>query len=393
MDDPPLSLTLVPQGSADQFKVLIAGGGVAGLETALALRYMAGDAVAVTMLAPEPDFVYRPMTVREPFGFSRARRYPLDEIAQDLGIELVPDGVKALDAPSRTVTTEGGDEHSYEALVLGLGARKITRFEHVITIDDRRLDDQLHGLIQDVEGGYIRSLAFVAPFPMPWPLPLYELALMVSRRAYDMNIDISITLLTPEEAPLAAFGTGISRGMENLLIEHAILAIPSAHCEVPTPGRVEMMPGNQAVQVDRIIALPQLAGPTVEGVPKTEPHGFIPTDEHCRVRGLEHVWAAGDATDFPVKMGGIAAQQADVAAGEITGLAGIDVPRPVFEPEVHAVLLGARSPLYLSAHLTGGHGTTSQLSETPSWSPATKIAAKYLGPYLETRDRLAGTPR
>ena len=55
-------------------RVLIAGGGVAALEAAFALRELAGDRVAMTMLAPARDFVYRPMSVGEPFSSGRAAR-------------------------------------------------------------------------------------------------------------------------------------------------------------------------------------------------------------------------------------------------------------------------------------------------------------------------------
>src|SRR5205823_6382506 len=75
-----------PQSS---FNVVIAGGGVAALEGALALRDLAGDRVSTTLLAPEPEFVYRPMRVREPFAYSEAQRYSLEEIARDIGVELV----------------------------------------------------------------------------------------------------------------------------------------------------------------------------------------------------------------------------------------------------------------------------------------------------------------
>ena len=78
----------------------------------------------------------------------------------------------------------------------------------MLTIDDRHLDSILHGLIQDVEDGYVKRLAFVVPAPMAWPLPIYELAMMTSQRAYDMNVEVAITILTPEDAPLAAFGQG-----------------------------------------------------------------------------------------------------------------------------------------------------------------------------------------
>ena len=372
--------------NSERFRALIVGGGVAGLEAALALRDLAGDRVQTALLSPDPDFVYRPMTVREPFGFSPANRYSLQDITSDIGAELVRGSFKWLEPEGRAVHTEGGASLAYDALLLALGATIHARFEHALTIDDRRLDEQLHGLIQDVEEGYVRRLVFVAPSPMPWPMPMYELALMTAQRAYDMNIEMSITIATPEEAPLAAFGTPVSEAIGELLETRGILTLTSAHCEVPEAGRVEIRPGERSLHADRVVALPQLLGPSTPGVPKEPAAGFIPVDEYCQVRGLDRVYAAGDATDFPIKLGGIAAQQADIAAAGIAALAGVDVRPAPFEPEVRAVLLGAPKPLYLSAQLTGGHGSSSELSDTPTWSPPAKIAAKYLGPYLEKRD-------
>jgi sulfide:quinone oxidoreductase len=107
------------------------------------------------------------------------------------------------------------------------------------------------------------------------------------------------------------------------------------------------------------------------------------------VRGLERVYAAGDGTDFPVKHGGVAAQQADVAAEAIAALAGEPVDPSKFHPEIQGILLGGDTPLYMSAHITGGHGSSSAVSDVPPWSPPTKIAARRLAPYLESRDRTA----
>lgn len=371
------------------FRVLIVGGGVAGLEAALALRELAGDRLAITLLAPAAEFVYRPMRVREPFGYSEARHYALDEICRDIGIDLVKDAFKRLDPDGRTVHTEAGAKLEYDALVLAPGATVRPRFRHAVTLDDGQLDEQLHGLIQDVEGGYVHKLAFISPTPMPWPLPLYELALMTARRAYDMNIDMSVTLATPEDAPLALFGPEVSSAVERLLVANGILFIPSAHCETPAPGQVAINPGSRRLHVDRVIALPELFGPSVPGVPMTAQHGFIPIDPHCKVAGLERVYAAGDATDFAVKHGGIASQQADTAAEAIAALAGAPIDPKPFHPVVHGILLGGDKPLYLTAHITGGHGSSSEVTETATWPSGTKIAAKYLAPYLESRDRAA----
>jgi sulfide:quinone oxidoreductase len=142
---------------------------------------------------------------------------------------------------------------------------------------------------------------------------------------------------------------------------------------------------------DRVLALPELFGPSTPGVPKGSEGGFIEVTSHCRVRGLDRVYAAGDATDFPVKHGGVAAQQADAAAEAIAALAGAAVEPQPFHPVIHGILLSLQKPLYLSAHLTGGHGSSSQISDTPTSDHPAKISAKYLAPYLEERDRVAGS--
>jgi sulfide:quinone oxidoreductase len=137
--------------------------------------------------------------------------------------------------------------------------------------------------------------------------------------------------------------------------------------------------------------MPQLFGPSHPGVPGGAIGGFIPVDEHCAVRGLEHVFAAGDATDFPVKHGSIAAQQADAAAQAIAALAGAPVTPTRFDPVIEAVLIGGAAPLYLRARVTGGRGVTLHAGEEPGAGTVTKISARHLAPYLESRDALART--
>jgi sulfide:quinone oxidoreductase len=378
--------------SDDRLSVLIAGGGVAAIEAGLALQDRAGERVRMMFVAPSPEFIYRPMVVREPFGFSAAQRYPLDEIVRDLGAELVTDRFDRVEPDLRIIHTEAGGALPYDALLLAMGARMRPRFEHAITLDDRQLDDQLHGLIQDVEGGYVRSLAFLVPDPIPWPLPVYELALMTAGRAQESGMDLAVTVVTPEEAPLAVFGAPVSQAVTALLAKSGVDVLTSTHAEVPAPGRIAIHPGGHALEVDRIVALPQLSGPPTPGIAKSGDDGFIPVDAHSRVRSVERVYAAGDATDFPVKYGGIAAQQADVAADGIAALAGVDLEQRPLVPVIHGILLGGPKPLYLSAHLTGGHGASSTISENPPDDHAAKIEARYLAPYLDERRARRGSP-
>jgi sulfide:quinone oxidoreductase len=329
--------------------------------------------------------VYRPMTVREPFAYSQASRYPLTRIMSDAGAQLITDELAWIDPDRQTIHTHTGAQLRYDALVLALGAKAKTRYEHAITIDDRHLDKTLHGIIQDIEGGYIHSLAFVSPPRMPWQLPLYELALMTAGRAYDTNIDLETTIITPEDSPLAVFGTGASASVTELLQRSHIHTITSAYAEIPHPGEIVINPGDRRLHTNRVIALPELYGPAIHGIPLTE-HGFIRTDQHGKVHETNHIYAAGDAIDFPIKHGGLASQQADAAAETIAAQAGAPITPQPFNPTIHGILLTTSKPLYLTAHIAGGHGYSSQLTNTPTWTPPTKINAKHLAPYLNTLD-------
>jgi sulfide:quinone oxidoreductase len=377
-----------PSSPPEKLRVIVAGGGVAALETVLALADLAPDRTEVTVLAPNSEFVYRPMTVAEPFAYGPARRYPLAQIVGDAGGRLLTEELVRVDPASRTIHTKSDELIPYDALMLGLGATATERYAHALTIDDRRMDETLHGLIQDVEGGYIRSLAFVSPGRMAWPLPLYELALMTAGRAYDMGIELSVTIATPEDAPLAIFGTAVSDAVAERLEKAGIQMISSAYAEVPAQGEVVINPGDRRLRVDRVIALPELYGPSIQGIPLGE-HGFIRIDPHAQVPDAGPIYAAGDATDFPVKYGGVAAQQADIAAQAIAALAGAEIVPEQFLPVIHGILLTGGKPLYLTAQITGGQGFSSVIADAPTWSPPTKIAAKYLAPCLDQYDRKA----
>jgi sulfide:quinone oxidoreductase len=370
----------------DKLRVTIVGGGVAALESALALSHLAPELTDVTILAPNHELVYRPMAVREPFAYGSASRYPLARIARDAGATLLAEQLAWIDPGKHTLHTDTGKAIEYDALLLALGAHASARYEHAATIDDRHLDETLHGLIEDIEGDYIHSLAFVAPGAIAWPLPLYELALMSAGRAYDMGIELATTIVTPEDSPLAIFGATASSAVTELLHQANIQTVNSAYAEIPRSGEVVISPGDRHLQVDRVIALPELHGPSVRGIPLGD-HGFIRVDPHGRVPHLEDVYAAGDATDFPIKHGGLAAQQADVAAQSIAARAGATVIPERFDPVINGMLLTNDKPLYLTAHITGARGFGSEISDTPSWSPPGKIVARYLAPYLDDLDK------
>jgi sulfide:quinone oxidoreductase len=368
-----------------KLRVVIAGGGTAALETVLALHDLAADRVSMTVLAPNEEFLYRPMTVREPFAYGPAARFPLASILADAGAVQYVDKLARVEPQERVAHTEDGGALDYDALVLALGAKLYPRYRHALTIDDQRMDETLHGLIQDVEEGYLQSIAFVAPGRMAWPLPLYELALMTAARAYDMNMPLETTIVTPEDKPLGLFGDEVSNGVSALLEEKRIRFIANAYAEIPSAGELVINPGDRRLRSSRIVALPELYGPSVRGLHFGE-HGFISVNRFCRVPDAGPVYAAGDAVDFPVKHGGVSCQQADAAAESIAKLAGAAIDPQPFNPILRGVLLTGEEPRYLAAKLTGGHGFASHFSDAPIEGAASKISGRYLTPYLASHE-------
>jgi sulfide:quinone oxidoreductase len=366
------------------FRVVIAGGGVAAVETALALRELAGDRVSVALVAPNAEFSYRPWTVREPFAYAPANRYRLADIAADIGAELIADELSSVDLAMQTVRTAEGMKLPYDALVLAVGATMRPAFTHAVTVDDRRMDELLHGIVEDVEGGYVRSIAFVAPAPMAWPLPLYELALMSARRAYDMSVKVAISIITPERTPLEVFGERASAVVGELLSENGITTATCADVRMPAPGQLVLQPEDRRIEVDSVVALPVLVGPHIRGLPAGD-DGFIPTGMYGQVPGPGRVYAAGDATDYPIKQGGIAAQQAVVVAAAIAALAGAGVTPSPFRPEIQGMLLTGGAPRYMRARIVDGAGVDSEISDSPISAVAAKVTSTYLAPYLAGR--------
>ena len=378
--------TLQYMHSADRrFSVLIAGGGVAALEAALCLRELAGDRVAIRLLSTQESFMVRPMTVLEPFAHSKAPAYPLGDIATDIGVELIGDALASVDTDRCVARTFADRELRYDALLVATGARLREPFEHVTTIDPNRMDELLHGLVQDVEEGYATRIGFVVPGHVGWPLPLYELALLTAGRAFEMSLEPEIVLITPEDRPLAIFGPHVSEVVEEQLGQAGVQVVTRVYARVPHAGTVVLRPGYRRRQFDRIVALPELDGPAIEGLPSVE-RGFIPVDTSGAVHGVQRVFAAGDVTDFPIKHGSIAAEQADAAAQSIAALAGASVDPEPFDPEIDAMLLTDSEPLYLRARIAGGRGASSVVSRQPPTHPPAKIAAMHLSPYLAGLD-------
>jgi sulfide:quinone oxidoreductase len=245
-------------------------------------------------------------------------------------------------------------------------------------------------MIGRLHSGELHSLAFTMPSVESWSLPLYELAFLAETELSKAGVDdVKLTVVTPEEAPLQIFGRRVSSQVAELLVERGIGVLAGRHPIRFENGQLLTAPGDP-FDVDAVVSLPKLEGRRIRGVPH-DPDGFVGVDEHCRVVGRDRIFAVGDATTFPVKQGGIATQQADVAAEAIAAELGCDVEAGPLDPVLRGVLWTGAKPLYLSGHLSGGHGETSSATDEPPWQGDAqhKIVGRYLTPFLgENADAL-----
>ena len=358
--------------------VLIVGGGVAALEATLALRALAEDRVDIELLAPDEDFVYRPLAVAEPFRQAEMRRFPLARLVELAGGRLTSGALHRVDLERRTATTADGAELAWDVLVLALGARTREGVPGSLTFRGPEDRAALTELIDEARTGRFRSLTFALPTLAAWPLPLYELALMAKVGLEDTGAtEVLIDIVTPEAEPLGLFGREASASVKQLLETRGIGLRGHTTPVVFRHGALVVVPG-RAIRTERVVSLPVPQGRRIPGMPD-DGRGFVRADQFGRVEGRDDVYAAGDITAFPLKQGGLATQQADAVAESIAALAGVAIsPRP-FRPVLRGLLLTGLTPRYLKASLLDD---ASEAASEPLWWPPAKIVGRYLAPFL-----------
>ncbi len=367
---------------------------MAGLEALMALHDLGRDRVDLTLVAADPEFVYKPLLVAELFGVGRAGRRGLTTIAREFGARFVEQPMSRVIADRHVIVLANGVKVAYDALVVCVGALSRPAYQHALSFDGKGDPLALNGILADLEGGYSKQVTFIVPPGATWALPIYELALMTQRQAWGMGFDdVRCTVVTPEAAPLAIFGATASAAVTALLEKRGIQVIAGSYAREAAHKCFVLTPGERPLHPGRAVALPVPQGQRIEGLPNDD-DGFIPVDDHSRVRGLDDVYAAGDGTNFPIKQGGIASQQADAAAEHIAARAGAALKPQPFRPVLYGKLLTGEAALYVRHDVRGGDGER-DASHDHLWWPPHKISGRYVAPWWahETGDSDPEPPR
>jgi sulfide:quinone oxidoreductase len=370
-------------GTAGTPKVLIVGGGVGALEAAIGLHELAGDKARVEICAGRSDFVYRPFAVGEPYGASRVLRYDLRQLADRCGAEFRLENIAAVDPARRVATGHDGSQIPYDHLIVACGSRLLWSVPGVTTFWGVADEGEMMEVVSRLREGRLRRLVFTMPGGHGWALPAYELALMAATEVANHGISgTRITVVTPEEGPLKIFGRRASEQVAELLADRDIEVLTGTHPVAYENGALAIVPG-EPIEADAVVSLPRLEGRHLDGLPY-DGDGFVPVDDHARIAGLSHAYGVGDVTNFPVKQGGIATQQADAAVEAIAADLGCEVEASPLDPVLRGVLWTGSKPRYLFGWLGGGHGETSVASDRPPWpiDNPSKLIGRHLTPFL-----------
>ncbi len=374
---PPAPFPLHPADPGAPIRVIVAGGDVGAVEAVFALQ--AGP-VSVTLLTAEPELAERAMSVVEPFAGPHAVGVAMDEVARDGDAELVVDELQAVDAQRHEIRTVGGRTLPYEALLVACSPSLHPAVAGATTWTPDADAEVTGGLLRDIEEHYSRRVALVQPQGPTWPLAVYELALLIARAASAMGIDDAvITVVTPEPAPLAAFGTRASELVSGELRAAGVELRTGAQSAAVRHGTTLGFADGEDLRVDRVLAMPGVRGPGIEGVASDEA-GFLIVDDHGRVPDAPDVWAIGDGTSRTIKHAGLTVQEADLATQEILARALGQALPETKAPVLRGMLLAGESRLLLQA--TDEALAADEPAVDTLWWPMTKIAGSRVGNYL-----------
>ena len=304
-------------------RIVIGGGGIAGLECLRALRALAGDAPRITLVTDRVWTLDRQRPVVEALGLDRTPRQDVVAVATAQHADLHLSRLAIVREGS--VVLGNGMELPYDDLVVATGARLRQALPGATTF--RGMEDvaAIRVIRRQLLAREIHSVAFAVPSESTWPLPLFNLALAIGVEAAAAGLaDARLTIVTPGEAPPASGG---GDALAQLLDARRIVVRTGARPRQLRDGQLLLSDGH-AVPAERVIALGEARGCPPAGL-ASDRDGFLPVDTGGSVRGWSDVFAAGDVTAHSPKHGALAVQQADAVAETIAARLGVTIaPAP-----------------------------------------------------------------
>jgi sulfide:quinone oxidoreductase len=257
--------------------------------------------VVVELIAPEPQFWYRPLATGEPFGLGDIHGLDLSAVAHENGALFTLGRLGSIDPWRRTASTSTGIEASYDALLIAVGARPAVAVPGAFTFRGPADSEAFAGLLDGFDDDATYRVVFALPGGVSWPLPLYELALETAARFDREGAKVEVVIVTHEEAPLELFGPAASSTIASLLADRGIELRTSTYAVGFDEGSLEVKPEG-TIAADRS----QACRPTVADSSRrtttaasTVSTGSSPRATSRRSRSSRAAWLRSRPTRLP----------------------------------------------------------------------------------------------
>lgn len=385
-------------------RVVVLGGGFAGLESTFYLRHVLRDRADLTLVSDQDHFLFKPNTIYIPFGEEPDKfKVPLDKPTRKKEIEFVLGRATEIDPAANRVRV-GDRTLNYDYLVVATGAgMRPTEIpgltEHALTVwtPDNML--QLRAgfarLVERAKSGTSQRLLFMVPPNNRCSGPLYEMVMMTDTwlRRQEARGPVEIGFTTYESGFIQAFGPRLNTVVTDEFQERGVTGEKGFVVTHVEPGHVHFQNG-QSRPFDLLVSFPPyVAGNRYASLPNDD-RGFIAVEpDSRRVRGQDRIYAAGDTADFPIKQAFLALLQADAAADHIAAEIVGGKPTVAFEPVSMCVMEELNKATFAQVPLkyTGDperpvtvdleHGEDYKVGVSPLW----RVGKKVLGLYLPWR--------
>lgn len=328
-----------------QPKIVVAGGGFAGLEALFYLRHKLGSEAHLTLVSDQDYFLFKPNTIYIPFGEDPEKyKIPLARPVLKKRITFWPGRAVGVDPYSRKLLLEHA-ELPYDYLVLATGATMRPQevpglSEYACTLwtpeEMLRLRHQLQQVVERAGEGRKQDILFVVPPNNKCSGPLYELVMMIDTWLQRKKVRewVQITWATYESSYIQAFGPRLHTVVSEEFADRGVEGHTGCLVSEITPDRAIFHDGS-SFHFDLLVSFPPYAAGQAYADLPVDSRGFLKVEpDSRRVKGQETIFAVGDASDFPIKQAFLALLQGDAAAESIAAEIQRRVPeeKMKFEP-------------------------------------------------------------
>ena len=339
-------------------KILILGGGFAGLITAKRLSLSLDPSHEVTLVSPGRKFIFYPALVHLAFGECTVEdiSFDLASSLKELGIRFVRGEVIRIIPERRKVEIAGDDfngDLAYDYLVIAMGRRLATEkvpgfFEHSQHLLGVDAALKFGELVRNFHEGKI--IVGMCPDGR-LPVPVCETAFALARKFETQMREgkIRVSVIFPDSLEAAFGGANLHKELESAFERHGISVLYDVPIREISFNEV-LSSKKHKIKCDLLMLVPPFRGHAIlNNLGITDDADFVKVDGFMRVHGLEKTYAVGDIVAFSgPKFAHMAVGQAEIAAENIISeIKGEEVRKEYYHEIATIIDAGGSDSIYL----------------------------------------------